>query len=153
MQDSFKAFTRAVFHKWGWIVTGLIGGGVFILNSFGINPSFSKVIGACVLVICLFVACFLAYHELLSEKIRLASLVKKQNIITASRPLNPKKRLRFYDNMALYQVQERMEKQHYHCDINVIKSEILTGRTIGEIMSDNCTICGKPRNSEESWEL
>ena len=96
------------------------------------------------------IAVILTYHEVRMQNVRLELDVTRAGRIgtLTSRVLHPKKRLRFYDNMAVDEIERRMRAVHWHCDVDVIKAEMLNGRTVGEIMADDCTICGKPRNQE-----
>ena len=149
MGESFYKFVKAVSGKWGWLVTGVIGGGVFALNLLGIDPTISRAIGAGVLVACLLAACFLVYHELrVASAAELAQARAQAKAAAHARPLRPKKWLNYHDRMALSELETNMESRHGHCDLGVIESEMLNGRTIGEIMNDNCSACGEPRNQE-----
>jgi hypothetical protein len=96
----------------------------------------------------LLVSASLAYHEVRMRSVGLElDLARKDKLISApNRVLRPKKRLGYYDKMAITQIEELMQRQHGHCDIDVINAEVLSDKTISEIMDSDCTMCGKPRS-------
>ena len=48
----FNTFIVGILRKWWWLVTGIIGGVLFIPNLLGINPDVSRTVGLVVLVVC-----------------------------------------------------------------------------------------------------
>jgi hypothetical protein len=143
MQQSLKEFITAVLQKWGWLVTGIFGGGVFVLNLLGINPSVSRTIGVTILVVCLLIACFLAYHELRIQFVQ-EKETWKRNSMALSKPIDG--HIRSSHSIALLEVEERMETIHGHSDHEGLESDFRRGVLASDLMKRDCTRCGKPRN-------
>lgn len=140
MQKTFIVFIKAVSRKWVWLVTGVVGGGIFAINLLGIEPTISRVIGIGVLVGCLLIACYLTYHDLYvtSEK-------AKANISTQTVALRPKRRLQSDEELVFDNLNDLVISLHGYDDANAIRLELLKNVEPKVIINGICTICGKPR--------
>ena len=91
------------------------------------------------------VAILLTYHELRMEKVGL-----EQKVRTTKRTmvLPPKRRLQLNESFVLDNLVEQMLTKHGYDDRNGIELDLARNRNQSEIMEDNCSICGKPRNQK-----
>lgn len=108
------------------------------------------------LLVCLgfAIAITLTYHEQLREKERAKSELSAR-ISSATIPIltKPKKYLRTNHSIALSQIAERMEEIHGHSDFDGLRADAKDGVLISDLLSRNCTRCGKPRNQEGDFVL
>jgi hypothetical protein len=121
-------------------VTGVVGGLVFILALLGYNPSTGLVGGLIIFVFCFVIASYLAYRDLFIQA------EKAKNTILRAPILNPKTRLSFSHRNAIWDVACLMDKEHGHDDREGLEADVRDGVLVTDLMSRNCTICGKPRN-------
>ena len=146
---TFCVFLLAVLRKWGWLVTGVVGGGFFYANLLGINPVIARPIGIVVLVICFFFACYLAYRDLYLDH---ASLLQKP---AASSPTVLRRtifrRPDYRQRDTINNIVEAMKRLHGHSDDAQIERDYLDGVLASDLLSRNCTECGKPRNQQGDY--
>ena len=149
MGKSATEFVKAVARKWGWLVTGVVGGGTFVLNLLGIDPTMSKVIGIAILGVCLLFACFLVYHDMRMDLMRsVPAPTEKPLTLTL-----PKKYLLSDHNIAIWDVSEAMRKKHGHSDDDGLRADVKDGVLVTDLLSRNCTRCGIPRNQRGDFVL
>ena len=67
--------------------------------------------------------------------------------------LVPKRRLDIRHAMAIRDVAHQMENIHGHSDNRGLEADALDGVMVSDLLSRNCTICGKPRNQEGDFVL
>ena len=93
------------------------------------------------------IAIILTYHELRMQNVGLERDIKGKATISTVLA-KPKKYLRADHSMALSEVAERMERIHGHSDIDGLRADVKDGVLVSDLLSRNCTRCGKPRNQE-----
>jgi hypothetical protein len=113
------------------------------------TPSTSRTIGLIILGGCLFVACYLAYHDLYLDKERALSQNENTGILT--KPIDG--HLRASHSIALMEIETRMETIHGHSDHDGLESDFRRGVLASDLLKRNCTRCGKPRNQRGDFVL
>jgi len=98
------------------------------------------------------IAIILTYHELRVQNISLGMKIKSAPIVTPVLA-KPKKYLRADHSMALREVADSMETIHGHSDFDGLKADAKDGVLVSDLLSRNCTRCGKPRNQEGDFVL
>jgi len=107
MDVSLTEYLKSVLKRWWWLVVGLIGGLLGLAPLVGINLEIPSSVGWLIFFIGLFVAQFLAYHDLRVEKIKLEDDLKEakmyeaksQRIEIISKEKYPAEILRIFDDM------------------------------------------------------
>jgi len=116
------------------------------LNIFTIIPSFVWfVLGLLIIAYIVFEGAY-QYMCLLLSDIKDKTLMP--TVLT-----KPKKYLRANHSLALSGVTERMESIHGHSDPDGLRAEAKDGVLISDLLSRNCTRCGKPRNQKGDFVL
>jgi hypothetical protein len=147
MQEPARLFWESITKRWGWLVGSVIGGMLSAMNLLGIYPSISWVVGVFIMVVCLLIAAYLAYRDLYMElQIKITKLPSTQ---TAQ--LQRRTKLSLSDTMAMADVITRMEKIHGHSDEAGIQSDLEAGYSASDLLSRNCSRCGKQRNEEGDY--
>jgi len=107
MGESFVEYSKAVTKKWWWLVGTMIGGIMTIAGILNVPIPFSIPIGLVIFFFCLFIAQFLAYHDLRKNNQKLVGDLreskifesKSQRIDIISKEKYPSEVLRIFDDM------------------------------------------------------
>jgi len=91
------------------------------------------------------VAGFIIIHQANKREADIANLPDSKQM---QYPLVPKRRLNIRHKMAIRDVAQQMHDIHGHSDIRGLEADALDGVLTSDLLSRNCTICGKPRNQQ-----
>jgi hypothetical protein len=125
-----------------------VGGVQTITTLVGLTPSIPWVTGVAVLLFFLLLAAFLAYHDLYIHHIELI----RQTPTSPTYIYLPKPRhITNKDVAVIMNLEQQMKHLHGHSDYDGIEAAIRYGVMWNDVMKQDCTKCGKPRNQKGDY--
>jgi len=144
MSKHLFTFVKAIFKNYWCLVLGTIGGAQSIASVLGYTPHAPWIIGVVILLFGLLIAAFLAYRDLYIH----LEVMKQPH---ASMQPYQKRNIKAKEMGVIFDLQEQMERIHGHSDYDGIEAAAHDGVPWDEIMKQDCTHCGKPRNKKGDY--
>ncbi len=136
-------FIGDIIKRWYLVLAILPASAQSVLASFGVNMIGSPLIGLSVVVVCLFIAFYLAWRD---ANIRLQLTIDKPSSKSSLSP--SKKFLDADDRITLGNIEDTMYSVHGHTDDSAIRRAMKRGESTDDILNGKCVRCNEPRNQK-----